>query len=190
MDQEYVQLVNYVISKEIVDILIPLISGLIGTIIGGLISYCSIRSSDNRKWQQEKKDRLSTERREAIGMALEWFDPFRAAIMKARLLMNSYSIGMIDSEGVRTQWPDLLNHPGLKDLPPRLQVWLQSDTYKKAIEIVADLNNFVYKLNPLPSAEGERREYFSDFPDFFNGLDQKLKQLESELIEEYKRTFA
>ena len=168
MDEELVQIGNFLLSKSVLDILIPLISGLFGTILGGLISFSSVRASDNRRWEQEKKDRLSAERREATAMALEWFDPFRDAITKANLMTGTYLQGMIDLDDLRTQWPDLLKHPGLRDPPARLQVWLRPDVYQGALSIVSDLNNFVFNISSFPATSGDEwRKRFEHYSRFF-----------------------
>jgi hypothetical protein len=55
MNQEWIQIGNYLISRYALDILVPLLSGLVGTVVGGTIAFLSVRSSANRKWNQEKK---------------------------------------------------------------------------------------------------------------------------------------
>lgn len=189
MDQECIQIGNYLISKDVLDVLIPLVSSLVGILIGGAIAYISVRSSDNRKWEQEKKDKLSVERREAIAIALEWFNPFRDAMTKARLLTGSYLQGRIDKERLRTRWPDLISHPGLKDPPPRLQVWLRTDTYKRAFSIIGKLDNFVFEINRYPPTADEWANQFSQYSDYLFDLEKELEDLEKDLMEEYQQTF-
>jgi hypothetical protein len=87
------------------------------------------------------------ERRQALASALEWFDPFRMAVMRARLLTESYMRGMINEDAFRAQWPHLIGHPGIKDPPTKLQVWLPANTYKKSLEIFGEFENYFLKID-------------------------------------------
>jgi hypothetical protein len=189
VNQEYIEFWDYIISKEYIDILIPLFSGMLGIVIGGIISYLSVRASDNRKWKQEKKDRLLAERRDAIGMALEWFDPFRAAITKASLLTGSFLQGTITREEMRSQWPDLLRAPGLTDPPARLQIWLRDDAYRRSISIITDLNNLVSEIYRTKFENEDWHDLFVRYSSHIHELRQRINSLEDDLIEEYKRTY-
>jgi hypothetical protein len=189
MNQEWIQIGNYLISRYALDILVPLLSGLVGTVVGGTIAFLSVRSSANRKWNQEKKDRLLMERRQALASALEWFDPFRMAVMRARLLTESYMRGMINEDAFRAQWPHLIGHPGIKDPPTKLQVWLPANTYKKSLEIFGEFENYFPKIDRQASAPEAWSERFGRYFDFFDGLEEQLRRFEEDLIAEYKQTF-
>jgi hypothetical protein len=189
MDQEWIQIGNYLISRSALDILVPLVSGLLGTIIGGTIAFLSVRASSNHKWNQERKDRLLMERREALASALEWFDPFRMAVMRARLLTESYMRGMINEDGLRSQWPSLIGHPGIKDPPAKLQAWLPPDSYDKSLEIMGQFEKYVSKIDRQGAKPEAWSEQFGRYSDFFDGLEKQLKRFEDEVIAEYKHTF-
>jgi len=181
--------VNCEFYKDTLDIIIPLVSGLLGTIIGGLITYFSVRASDNRKWEQAKIDRLSSEHQEAIAMALEWCEPFRKNILKARLLTGSFLQQWLELDELRSQWPNLLENLAQQNLPAKLQVWLPPDTYQKALHIAAKLNNFISNIDPFPLKTEEWRERFNQYSIFFNGLNEELEVLEMELSKAYKQSF-
>ena len=172
-----------------INIFIPLASALLGTIIGGIISYFSVRSSDNRKWKQEKIDRVSIQRTEAIGMALEWCKPIRKNILKAQLLTGSFLQEWLQPDDLRSQWPDMLSTLTQLDLPARLQVWLPPDTYQRAVDIAADVNNFVSKIDSFPSKPEEWHELFVHYSAFFSELRKKLDSLESDLSKAYMQAF-
>lgn len=189
MNQDWIQFGNYLISRTALDILVPLLSGFFGTVIGGGIALLSVRGSANRKWNQERKDRFLMERREALASALEWFDPFRMAVMRARLLTESFMRGMIDEEGLRDQWPKLLSHPGIKNPPVKLQVWLPPNTYNKSLEILREFENYVFKIDHQASSPESRGEQFERYAEFFDGLEKQLARFEEDMIAEYKQTF-
>lgn len=190
MSQEWIQIGNYLVSRYALDILVPLVSGLLGTMVGGTLAFLSVRASANRQWSQERKDRLLVERRQALASALEWFDPFRMAVMRARLLTESYMRGMINEDAFRAQWPNLIGHPGIKDPPTKLQVWLPANTYNKTLEIFSEFENYFFKIDRQASGSEAWSERFGRYFDFFDELEKQLKRFEEELIAEYKQTFA
>jgi hypothetical protein len=51
MTPDTVQFGPFVISKVVLDVLAP----LVGTVIGGLLTFFSTRAVENRKWEQQKK---------------------------------------------------------------------------------------------------------------------------------------
>jgi len=169
--------------------LIPLTSALLGIIIGGLISYLSVRASDNRKWAQEKVDRISKEQRDAIGMALEWCEPIRRNISKARLLTGTFLQGWISTDDLRSQWPNMLTTLAHVNLPARLQVWLPPDTYKSALDIAAEVDNFAVNIEAFPTQPDEWHRRFTTYSDFFGETIKKLDSLESNLTNAYRQTF-
>lgn len=189
MNQEWIQIGNYLISRSALDILVPLVSSILGTIIGGTIAFLSVRASSSRKWNQERKDRLLMERREALASALEWFDPFRMAVLRARLLTESYMRGMINVDGLRSQWPSLISHPGIKDPPAKLQAWLPSNSYNKSLEIMGQFEKYVSKMDHQAATPEAWSEQFGRHSDFFDRLEKQLKSFEDEVIAEYKQTF-
>ena len=189
MNQEWIRVGNYLVSRYALDILVPLISSILGTMLGATIAFLSVRASANRKWNQERKDRLLVERRQALASALEWFDPFRMAVMRARLLTESYIRGMINEDSFRAQWPNLIGHPGIKDPPTKLQAWLPPNIYKKSLEIFADFENYFFKIDRQASTPEVWSERFGRYFDFFDDLEKQLKHFEEELLAEYKQTF-
>lgn len=188
MCEDCLSIGSYIISKDTINLFIPLISGLLGAFIGGFIAYISIRASDNRKWIQEKHDRLQTERREAIALTLEWFDPFRNAIIKAGTLMGSFLQGGLTEGDLKKQWPDLLSTFSISDPPPRLQAMLPEDTYSRAFVIILKLENLPLFLS-IPKDSEEWGEKFVQYTDAINELREDVNKFEKDLIKEYKRTY-
>ena len=190
MSEEFYTIGSYCISKAFFDILMPFISGLLGTIIGGLIAYFSIRASDNRKWKQEKHDKLMAEKREAIAIALDWFRPFHLGIEKVAFLLGSYLQQRLNEAEVRKQWPDFFGTLEELQPPPRLELWLPQDIYKRIFEIITELENSTsLNLFPYPQTDDDWHKRFVQSSENVTSVDKKLDALETELKEEYRKTF-
>ena len=73
-------------SKSILDALLVLAS----VIIGGMITYLTTRSLENKRWKQQKTDKLQELRREALGLALEWIPPIEIALSQATMTSSGF----------------------------------------------------------------------------------------------------
>lgn len=83
-------------SEEFIIELCTKLSPLLGVIVGGLITYFTMNKIEQKRWQQEKQEKLSTLKREALSKALEWIEPLRNAEIKASGLLMSVIRGDID----------------------------------------------------------------------------------------------
>jgi hypothetical protein len=186
MPPDVVQIGPLVISKAVLDAVAP----LLGTLIGGLITYLATRAVEKRKWEQEKRDRLQEHRREAIGLALEWIAPIHSALTQASLCTRSYLLGIIDVTKFMHDWPKLLSALASKDLPARMQVHLPSDAYARGQRIIIGLDrlmtyNLVGRVEDTDDLKAKFNECFSTL----EGLSSELDAMENNLKEEYRRTY-
>ncbi len=185
MTQDIIHIGSLSIPKILIDILFP----LIGTIIGGFISYFSIRAVENLKWAQQKADKYQDERKEAIAATFEWLDPFRDAISKAQSLVGDFMMGRVDEEEYALTWPQLIGNPKIKDPPKRMRILLPKEIYPRFMSIIMSLEKI--RTLPLMALKGtpEFGDKYRQAQESLSNLEKLLDGLESDLVNEYKRTF-
>jgi hypothetical protein len=184
MENQCIQFGQYLISTDVLNIIFP----LIGTIIGGLISFYSISELENRKWKQQKIEKYQEEYREAIASTIEWIDPIKNAIDEAQMVVADYVMGRRNEEEYVLAWPKILGHPGIKDPPKRLRILLPEKIYPKFMSIVQSLDRV--ETLPLGGKRGTKEfgdNYFQT-RDKLDQLQQELNDLENYLINEYKKS--
>lgn len=184
MEKQCVQFGQYILSTDLLNIIFP----LIGTIIGGVISFYSIKAIENRKWKQQKIEKYQEEYREAIASTLEWIDPFNDAIDEAQMVVADYVMGRRCAEEYVFAWPKILGHPAIKDPPKRLRILLPEKIYPKFMSIL----NSLERVETLPLRGMRGTEEFGynylQTRDKLNQLQQELNDLEKDLIREYKKS--
>jgi hypothetical protein len=173
-----VQFGGLLISKSILDAFFP----LLGTIIGGLITYFTTRLLDKRNRQMERAEKVKEQKREAIALALEWISPLTDAVMKASLVSVSFQQGRITKEEYRQRQPIGYDLP-IKDPPARLRVFLPKGTYPRLLEMIRTFERFY--------ADAMRKDLGSleQTLDMAANLDTQLKTLSDLLNAEYLQTF-
>lgn len=183
MPADQVQIGSFIISKVVLDIIAP----LIGTIIGGLISYFSIVSSENRKIKQQKQNIIQEQKREAIKIALQWIDPINNAITRVSLQANPYYPNQANTDG----WPNLLNQLKKYDVPRHLLVFLPEEAYKKSFAIIRLLDDLRHSVLFIqePSTEEDRRNFFNTASSILDTLRNNFEELSKMLEDEYRKTF-
>ena len=186
MPQDIIQIGPLAIPKILIDILFP----LIGTIIGGFISYFSIRAVENLKWAQQKSDKYQEECKEAIAATFEWLDPFRDAITKAQSLVGDFIMGRVNEEEYALTWPQLIGNPKIKDPPKRMRILLPKEIYPRFMSIIMDLEKI--RTLPLLALKGtpEFGENYRQAQESLSNLEKMIDSLESDLVNEYKKSFA
>lgn len=181
-----VQIGSFIISKVIIDVFAP----LLGTLIGGLITYFSTRAVENRKWEQQKRDRLQEQRREASAIALEWLDPIRNALTKASLISSASLYERRSAEELRKSWPDLLTALSRMDPPTKLQVLLPASTYERGLQIIHGLDELrTFTIFNTPSKPEDWQVRLEQCTKHIATLQNILSSLEKDLLEEYQQTF-
>ena len=118
-----------------------LLSTLLGVIVGGIITFLTTWTIENQKWKQQKKDKYLQDRREALGMAMDWIDPIDQAINHAISLSSPFG-GKL--EEWRQYWPNLQGEIAKIDLRPRHRVLLHEDIYAGARPIIRCLMKFIH----------------------------------------------
>ena len=178
-----VQIGSLVVSKPLFDVVVPLISGLVGTLTGGLITFLVSTATDNRKWRREKGYKLQEQRREAIGIALEWIAPLQQALTKASLVSSAYQFRRIDRAKFSKDYPYVIS--SLVELEPsaKLRALLPKDAYRMSFEII-------HGLEELKHLSLEGLETFKACSDVVSALRAKVENLQSYLEEQYRATFS
>lgn len=177
MPPDTVQIGSLVISKSLIDVLLP----LLGTLIGGLISYLATTAAEDRKYRREKKDRLQEQQREALALALEWIEPIGNALTRATSVSRSLQMHLIDENQFLHDYPDLIASLANMDPPARLRVFLPKDAYPTVNEIVSELDTIKAKA----LSHGTLMECIELGAD----LSVKLGNLKNYLEDEYRKTF-
>ncbi len=60
-----------------------LLSGFVGVLVGGVITYLATSRIEAQKWKQQRKDRLADDTRGALQKAAEWIVPIEFAVARA-----------------------------------------------------------------------------------------------------------
>src|SRR5258708_37454425 len=105
MPPDVVQIGPFIISKVVFDVLVPLLSALFGTLIGGLVTYFAARAIENQKWQQQKENKLKKESREAPAIKLEWLDSNGVSFQKASRLVFKFQWTNDNHDPLSDKWP-------------------------------------------------------------------------------------
>jgi len=189
MPPDAIQIGPFIISKPAFDVLATLVS----VITGGLITYLTTRSMENKKWEQQKKDKLQEQRREAIGLALEWLAPIDEALMRGSAAARAFMHKSIDRDTLVKGWPELSITLARKDIPARLQVLLSPSTYRLISEIIEQLANLQFTSLRSDPEKVESAEEWIEKARTIDSQALHIRNLEDtlrkELIEEYKKTF-
>lgn len=188
MPQDTIQIGTLVISKAIFDVLVPLISGLVGVLSGGLITYLTTRSIEDRKWRREITYKRQEEQREAIALVLEWIPPLQAALSKAMLMSTRYQMQGNDPAERMTQeefmreYPHVLSELTKYDLPGRLRVLIPG-AYDQSFQIIEGLNQ-------LRSLSLSRMKTFEEAGKLVADLHTKLERFRHSMADAYLQTYS
>jgi len=189
MQPEVVQIGPYVVSKIVFEAFALLTS----VVIGGLITYLTTRTIENRKWAEHKRDKRQEQRREALAQALEWIPPIHIALTKAQLKVSRFHKKEISRNELIRQWPNLLSELAKKDLPMRLSVLLPRTVNQRVDQILEQLQNLQsFALHSSDTVKPNKDEWiatFNVFVDRNSALQENLNALRRELTSEYERTF-
>lgn len=164
---------------------------LLGTIVGGLITYLATRAADHRKWKRERQEKLDERRREALEVAYSWVTPLDCAIAKAEGYANLYRHGTVDKERLLEQWPHALG--AVEDVPDHLRPFLPEDAYRLSLGIVNKLEELkVVMLNHERTFDltDEGKEMVRQRLRLLQEVKDNLQSLRDQLEEAYLKTFA
>ncbi len=181
MTPDTIQFGPWLISKSFVDIMIPLFGALIGTLIGGFISYWATKTVEDRKYQREKKDKLREQQREALAFALEWIDPLIDTISQVLHLTGNYLKDSLDKDAFERDYPNLMASIASLQPPARLKVLLPETTYPRISEIASDLGI----LKSMALDNWDKNEFIV----VLGNTSRKVLELRDDLIKDYRKTF-
>jgi hypothetical protein len=150
-----VQIGSLQISKTLFDVLVPLISGFLGTFVGGFITYFVTKASENRKWQKEKNDLFQEHKRKALAIVLEWIGLLQKALSDASFLSSRFQRGIIDHESFVRDFPYVISVLKENEPPASFRVMLPEDVYSLSREIVDGIEKLKYLVleNPKPDTD-------------------------------------
>ncbi len=191
MPPDVVQIGPFIISKVVFDVLVPLLSALFGTLIGGLVTYLAARAIENQKWQQQKENKLKEDSREALAIMLEWLDPIGLSLQKASRLVFKFQWTNDDHDLLSDKWPNLLNELAARDVPIRLQVLIPPELYERAFKIHQGLEELKdYALfSPQPESQQETMQNIKKSLEQVENLQQILSKFRADLIEAHNKTY-
>jgi hypothetical protein len=165
---------------------------LLGVAVGGLITFITMLTVEHKKWQQERKEKLLSLKREALAAALEWIVPMRNAEIRASSLLMAAIHGTIDDERFLKEFPYLLGELVKKDLPANQRAVLPDDVYSRGHRIVRELDEICYlgvKYGQEARIKGKPLAGFQECSAKLNAISQQINDLETELGKEFRSTF-
>lgn len=188
MPNDLLQIGSFYFSKTLLDVLAP----LLGTLIGGLITFLTTRKLEMMKWDKERKDKLNEQYREALGMVMEWLDPFEIAIAELGILFNRLldkNVSIVEFDKV---YPRLLTELGRRNPPRRLQAILPDDVYKRSKDIEKSIVEFKLKVEvdfiyPIPTEKPIDKFY--EYRSMLEQINELVKDYTAYLNQEYIKTF-
>ncbi len=177
-----------------------LLATLLGVIVGGIITYLTTRTIEDQKWKQQKKDKYLQDRREALGLVLDWIDPIDRAVNRAIVLSSPYRE---DRGEIRQRWPNLLEEIAKLDLRPHFRVLVPKDLYIGANPIINKLDE-IYTLSiqlqeerTLINSEPQENHWKDEWKNDIKKLEDELGNVRAltdaykqRLEEEFKATYS
>ncbi len=179
-------------GDELMPILLSMAGPLLGTIVGGLITFIVMRSIEHQRWLRERQEKLLGLKRDALAAALEWFEPMRNAESRASSLVMAAIRGEIDDERFLNEFPYLLGELIKKDLPANQRAVLPDNVYARGHRIVRELDEvrvLGIKYGQEARIKGKPLPGFRECSDKLGNIGQQITELEKELQEAYRRTF-
>jgi hypothetical protein len=165
---------------------------LLSIIVGQVTTYFIMRNIERQKWQQEKKEKLLEIKRDAIAAALEWIEPMRNAQIRAESLVIAAIHGDFDHEKFLKKFPYLIGELVKKEIPAKLRAVLPDTIYPSGHRIVREFE----ETRVLGVKYGEEatimKKPLAGFQECSKKLDtinQKIEALETELRNEFQKTF-
>lgn len=162
---------------------------LIGVLIGGLVTYFTVRTTEQIRWKQQKIDKFQEEYRQVLITAMDWIDPYRDAIYQANKVLGDFLMERKSESEYLVEWPKLVGHPELKDPPKKLRVFLPDDIYPRFLTVLRNLDDI--RILPLHTQRGTKDffEAYRETGKLLDALEQEIERLNEKLIAEYKGTY-
>jgi hypothetical protein len=151
-----------------------------------------MRKVEHQKWQQERQEKLSSLKRDALAAALEWIEPMRNAEIRASSLLMAAIHGNIDDEQFLRDFPYLLGELVKKEIPANLRAVLPDGVHSRGHRIVRQIDEVRYlgvKYGQESRIKHKPLAGFQECSAKLDAIGQQISDLETELREEYRRTF-
>ena len=121
----------------------------IGLIVGWLLNYLGTKNLEQRRWRQQRQDKLDEARRPALERALAWLDPMDEALNTAETEMYMLLNGDQDDQQFRARYPNLLSELRRLDLSPEQRLLLTTDPYPMGNRIRAAIEHLKHEAVDL-----------------------------------------
>lgn len=179
-------------SENLISTLLMMTGPLLGAAVGGFVTFVSLRNIEHQKWKQERQEKLSALKRNALAAALEWIEPMRNAAIRASSLLMSTIRGDIEDERFLNEFPYLLGELVKADLTANQRAVLPDKVYARGHRIVHELDELQYlgvKYGQEAKTKDKPLAGFQESSAKLEAIEQQINDLEKELREEYHRTF-
>lgn len=169
-----------------------MLSSLAGVLVGGLVTYLATRTIETQRWGQEKKNRLATAKREAIGRALAWLDPMDRALTSANLMVSSLLQFTLEYEEFYLRFPHLIADLAKMDLPADLRLLLPPRVYAEGHQIVRafdEVHTQAILLGQRAKLEGKPMLGLKECGEKLDAIGRQIEGFREKLSQAYLATF-
>ena len=178
----------WVVSKALLDMIWPVVTTLMGAIVGGAIAHLNATRLDNRRYEREKKERKLILEREALEKALAWTDPMTLAQTQAAFEADAYAWGKVDLSHLQSNYPSSLSAELEKlDVPVHLRPLLPPNTYIRGMSILGRIERELYYL--CKEKRGKSTGEILEVSALAKKIEVEIDALRSELQAAYDTTF-
>jgi hypothetical protein len=178
---------GYCFFKSTFDILIPVITAIIGVIVGGWIANYSSSTLQKREWKRQDFIEQAKPKREAIEIALQWIQPMRSYLIKAEAVASSYLFGHLNIDELRERYPRLITNKLVEfDVPAHLIPYLPEHTYDRGYLVNKLFEDYYYELQDADKSKPQDNLVLTRQSQVIREI---ITKLETELQAEFDSTF-
>lgn len=179
------------ITEDTTSIILSILGSLTGVIIGGLITFLTMQSIENKKWRRERQEKLEMIKREALAASLEWIEPMRNAHIKASSLVFALIEGTISQENYLQDFPYLIGILAKKDLSGNHRAVLPDfyDTGHLIVKKMEELKFLGIKNSKRGNEEEQPSIIFQECHNKVVEIEEEIFSLEKKMKDAYIKTF-
>ncbi len=178
--------------EDSISTLITIVGPLLGTIVGGFITFFVMCNVERQRWRQERQEKFFCLQRDALATTLEWIEPMRNAEIRASSLLMAAIRGEIEDELFLEKFPYLLGELIKKELPACQRAVLPDNVYARGHRIVRELEEvriLGVKYGQEARIMGKPFAGFQECSAKLDFINQQITAFETELREAFRRTF-
>ena len=165
---------------------------LLSALLGGVLSYLATTVVERQRWRQEKQDRLAEEKREALGLALEWLEPLESKVFQASMVAGAALQGAIDEDQIYDRWPGGFGELSVREMPRRLLALLPEDLHGAAFHLQLEVFWLLPKIIACNQAWRAGQRPVPGYRDVFDKiwhLEKSLEDLQTRMNDLYRESF-